>query len=67
MNLDVRLPIAWLFLIVGLLLAGYGVLTPHAAVEVNPGFNINLWWGSVLVLFAGALLAAATWSRRHKN
>ncbi|PYV44711.1 MAG: hypothetical protein DMG06_05325 [Acidobacteria bacterium] len=67
MNLDVRLPIACLFLIVGLLLVGYGILHPHPEVTVKPGFNVNLCWGSVMVLFAIALWAGAKWSRRRKG
>jgi hypothetical protein len=67
MNLDVRLPIAWLFLIVGLLLTGYGILGPSPEVAVPQAFNLNLWWGSVLILFALILLASTKWSSRNKN
>jgi len=67
MDLDVRLPIAWLFLIVGLLLAGYGWLTPHPEVQVKQAFNVNLCWGSVMICFALILLAGAKWSHRNKE
>jgi hypothetical protein len=66
MNLDVRLPIAWLFLIVGLLLAGYGIASPRPEVPIPHAFNLNLCWGSVMIFFALALLALVRWSGRSE-
>jgi hypothetical protein len=47
MGLDIRWPIGLMFSIVGLLLAGYGLVTGGAI------------WGVVLLVFGGAMLALA--------
>jgi hypothetical protein len=53
--LDVRIPIAWMFLIYGVLLAGYGlaepVLTPLTKDGIGPMINLNLNWGIVMAVF----------------
>jgi hypothetical protein len=56
--LDVRIPIALMFLIYGVLLAGYGlaepVLTPltqDGAAGIGPMINLNLNWGIVMSVF----------------
>ena len=56
--LDVRVPIAWLFLIFGVILAGYGLVQPQP-VELSAGLSINLNrdWGILMALF-GLLMAA---------
>ena len=66
-GLDVRLPIGGLFTTLGLILAGYGLVTAgdaaHYARALN--FNINLWWGLVLLAFGLGLLLSATFYRRN--
>ena len=59
--LDVRIPLGGLFVIVGLLLAGYGVVTGHSAglYQRSLGINVNLWWGLVMLVFGVGLLALA--------
>lgn len=54
--LDLRLPIGGLFVALGLLLGGYGLLTHGDPVMYgrSTGVNVNLWWGAVL-LVTGAL------------
>ena len=51
-SLDLRLPIGGLFVILGLLLAGYGVVTASNTAQYIPsgGLNINLWWGLVMLV-----------------
>lgn len=51
MGLDIRLPIGMLFTLVGAVLAGYGALGDPAIYQRSLGFNVNLWWGLVLLLF----------------
>ena len=60
-GLDIRLPIGWLFAVLGLLLAGYGVATAGdtARYERSLSVNINLWWGLVMLVFGALLLVAA--------
>lgn len=51
MGLDIRLPIGMLFTLVGAVLAGYGMLGDPAIYQRSLGFNVNLWWGLVLLVF----------------
>ena len=51
MGLDIRLPIGSLFSVVGLLLAGFGVFSDRAIYVRSLGFNVNLAWGGVLLVF----------------
>jgi len=52
MPVDVRLPISGLFGVVGLLLAGYGVLFEGLGTSAG---QLNTIWGGVMVLFAAVL------------
>lgn len=65
-GLDVRLAIGGLFTVLGLILTGYGVVTAddtaHYARSLS--FNINLWWGLVMLAFGLGLLLSATFYRR---
>jgi hypothetical protein len=54
MRLDIRLPIGALFVAIGVLLVGYGVLGDHSLYSKSLGINVNLWWGLILLAF-GAL------------
>ena len=56
MGLDLRLPIGALFLIIGLLLAGYGWMTA--------GMDVDRWWGLVMVVFGLVMVTLARRSRR---
>jgi hypothetical protein len=59
MGLDIRIPIGSLFVILGALLAGYGLVSNPAIYQRSLGININLWWGAVLLAFGLAMLALA--------
>ena len=65
MQLDIRLPMGLLFLILGLILVGYGVVSDHAIYDQHSlGQNVNLVWGSLFGLFGVLML----WlSRRGKS
>jgi len=61
--LDIRIPIAALFIVVGVLLVGYGFAVPTSVdVPVNGvtyTFNLNRDWGVMILLFGvfmGALV-----------
>ena len=58
MGLDIRLPIGLMFVALGLLLAGYGAIGDKSIYAQSLGININLIWGSVLLVF-GVLMALA--------
>jgi protein-S-isoprenylcysteine O-methyltransferase Ste14 len=51
MNLDIRLPIGGLFTLLGLLLVGYGLMSDASVYERSLGYNVNLWWGVVVLVF----------------
>lgn len=55
MGLDVRLPIGLMFVTIGLLLVGYGVLAADTS-----GASINAWWGLTL-LAVGVLMLWLAW------
>ena len=56
-GLDIRAPIGGLFTLLGVMLAGYGLVagSPNAA-SGAPETNVNLWWGLVMVLFGVVML-----------
>ena len=51
MGIDIRLPIGGLFTVLGLLLAGYGLVSEKALYERSLGINVNLEWGLVMLVF----------------
>ena len=59
-GLDIRAPIGGLFTLLGVMLAGYGMVagSPNAA-SGTPETNVNLWWGLVMVLFGILMLVLA--------
>ena len=58
---DVRLPIGALFAALGGIVMVYGIMTAGNAAmyERSQGFNINLWWGAVMLAFGVVLLLLA--------
>jgi hypothetical protein len=60
MNLDIRYPIGLLFLVVGAILAVYGMASdPAIYAEHSLGLNVNLWWGIIQIIFGAFMLALA--------
>jgi multisubunit Na+/H+ antiporter MnhG subunit len=57
MGLDIRTPIGLMFTIFGVLLAGYGLVTRGSDMyQRSLGYNINLEWGAVLLVFGVVML-----------
>lgn len=56
MNLDIRTPAGALFVVLGGLLALYGLMSDPAIYARSPGVNINLVWGLAMAAFGAALL-----------
>jgi protein-S-isoprenylcysteine O-methyltransferase Ste14 len=58
MDMDIRIPIGLLFVILGLILAAFGIFTADDAelYTRSLGRNINLWTGVSMVLFGGFML-----------
>jgi hypothetical protein len=65
-SLDIRLPIGGLFTVLGVMLGGYGLATADDPSHYTRSlsFNINLWWGMVMLAFGLGLLLSATFYRR---
>ncbi|MCX6938274.1 MAG: hypothetical protein NTU80_10325 [Verrucomicrobia bacterium] len=58
MNLDIKVPMGWFFLITGVLIAGYGefIADPVIYQQRSLGYNVNLYWGIVLAIFGAVSL-----------
>jgi len=70
MGFDIRLPIGFLFVIFGVLLSLFGLVTLQSPIyERSLGLNINLGWGIVMLLFGllMAYLARRSLSRRVRG
>jgi hypothetical protein len=60
MNLDIRYPIGLLFLVVGAILAIYGMVSgPEIYAAHSLGLNVNLWWGLIQIAFGAIMVALA--------
>jgi len=51
LGLDIRLPVGLFFSTLGLLLAGFGAVSEKAIYRRSLGMNVNLAWGTVLLVF----------------
>ena len=60
-GLDLRYPIGGLFVMLGLVLAGYGAATMGNATMYakSENVNINFWWGLVLLVVGVLFLLGA--------
>jgi hypothetical protein len=69
MGLDVRVPVGLMLVIMGVLLAGYGLAGDPSIYAKSLGVNINLLWGSVLLATGLVLLALsrAAGARRGRS
>jgi magnesium-transporting ATPase (P-type) len=58
MQLDVRLPIGIMFLLIGVILVVYGLITWTNATmyQRSLGYNVNFWWGLFLSAFGVLML-----------
>ena len=56
MNLDLRVPMGLMFLIVGVIMSLFGIFTRGSVIyERSAGMNINLIWGLVMFVFGVAM------------
>jgi hypothetical protein len=61
---DLRLPLGWLFVILGVLLEIAGLRPVPTSEGISPGININLIWGAVMIVFG---LLCLWLTHRHKR
>ena len=67
MGLDLRWPIGLMFMLLGALLAVYGIATGGDAMYGRSlGYNVNLIWGAVLWVFGTSLLLFLLLGRRRR-
>ena len=65
-GLDIRAPIGGLFSLLGLMLAGYGLVAgSRTTSDVAPVTNVNLWWGLVMLLFGILMLVLSRRAMRR--
>lgn len=65
MNLDVRIPLGLMFLLLGIILVVYGFTSnPAIYAQHSLGENVNLIWGAVFMLFGVAMLLLSRRKRR---
>lgn len=58
MGLDIRLPLGLIFLIIGGMMVLYGAFTWGNPMYLSSaGINLNVVWGSVMILFGGVMFA----------
>lgn len=69
MGLDLRKPIGWFFLALGVILAVYGLMTKGDTEMYRRSLdmNINLIWGGVLIGFGLFMLIPALLSKGGKD
>jgi hypothetical protein len=60
LGLDIRLPIGALFTILGVLVARSGLGSYTAIYQRSMGVNVNLVWGTVLLVF-GLIMILLGW------
>ena len=56
MGLDIRLPIGLFFSLLGAILSGYGLFSDPALYQRSLGYNVNLYWGLVVLAFGLLML-----------
>jgi hypothetical protein len=63
--MDLRIPIAVMFVLLGVILAGYGMFAPRDVAPRDLGIQVNLLWGSFMLIFGLLLGSFALFSRRR--
>jgi ABC-type Fe3+-siderophore transport system permease subunit len=63
--MDLRIPVSLIFILLGGILAIYGLMQPDDIPAVDLGLRVNLIWGMAMCLFGAILGAAVLISRRR--
>jgi len=69
MDMDIRIPIGFLFVILGAILAAFGIFTSNDTelYARSLGSNINLWTGVGMLIFGLPMLIIPFVGRRKKK
>jgi hypothetical protein len=62
--MDLRTPLGLLFALLGLLLAGYGLLGDPSVYAASLDINVNLWSGLTMLAFGAGMIWLARRTRR---
>jgi hypothetical protein len=66
--MDIRTPIGLMFLVKGLILAAYGAATGGSDLyQRSLNFNLNFYWGGILIVFGVVMLGLARASARPES
>lgn len=65
-GVDIRMPMGLMFLIIGGVIAVFGVFTNGSDIyqEHSLGININLWWGLVMFAFGLFMLGLSLMKKK---
>ena len=64
--LDIRIPIGLMFTIFGVILLIFGLISDPKIYQMHSlGFNINLAWGGLMLIFGAIMLLLARWRRQN--
>ncbi len=64
MDIDIRLPVGLLFLVIGALLIVFGLTSDPAIYAASLGVNLNVAWGAAMAVFGALMLLLAVAARR---
>jgi hypothetical protein len=67
MGLDIRWPIGYMFLIMGIILAAYGIFSNPTIYAQSLGMNVNLIWGAILAAFGIVMLLLARSGKKSQQ
>lgn len=69
MEVDIRLPIGFMFALLGLLLLIFGITTDadQELYKRSLEINVNLWSGSLMLIFGGLMLLFGLRAKRSKT
>ena len=65
--LDIRYPIGGMFIILGLILVVFGLVSNQQLYDVHSlGINVNLGWGCIILAF-GLFMLMLAWRARQRS
>jgi hypothetical protein len=67
MGLDIRWPIGLMFLLLGIILAAYGLFSNPTIYAQSLGMNVNLIWGAVLSVFGIVMILLARSGKKSQQ
>jgi hypothetical protein len=68
MGLDIRIPLGMIFLLIGGMLAVFGISTNGQAIyEPSMGLNLNLIWGAIMFLFGAVMFFVGRRQKWHDD